>query len=300
MRGFLKGSLLRRAVVAVVASAAALVSLAPSASASADTTGSASFTGDPGDWVTQGLSYKYNTDAGDSVRASGSENNDYVRVNIDGANGDWWSVEFAAPQGQQPTVGTYTDAQRYPFQPSTAPGLDYSGNGRGCNQLGGTFTIEAIEFGPRGYVERLDATFEQHCEFAAVAARGEVHVLNPPPPAQLSLDIAVSTSGTASSLNGKATINGTVDCSAPVRIHLNGRVAQVKNNVLIRGDYATAVDCVPGAATPWTAMADPTGTTPFQRGPVEVTTHGYAIDPHYGNAVEIDKTTVVRLERAAA
>ncbi|CAL9431577.1 hypothetical protein SUDANB95_02046 [Actinosynnema sp. ALI-1.44] len=200
----MKGSSLRRVVVAAVAATAALVSLAPSASASPDTTGSASFTGDPGDWVTQGLSYKYNTDAGDSLRATGSENNNYVRVNIDGANGDWWSVEFAAPQGQQLTVG------------------------------------------------------------------------------------------------GKATITGTVDCSAPVRIHLSGRVTQVKNDVLIRGDYATAVDCVPGAGTPWTAVADPTGTTPFQRGLVEVTTHGYAIDPHYGNAVEIDKTTVVRLERAAA
>lgn len=296
----MKGSLLRRAVVAVVASTAAMVSLATSASASAGTTGSASFAGDPGDWITQGLSYKYNTDAGDSLNASGSEDNNYVRVSIEGANGDWWTVEFAAPQGQQLTAGTYTDAQRYPFQPSTKPGLDYSGNGRGCNQLGGTFTIEAIKFGPRGYVERLDATFEQHCEFATAAARGEVHVLNPPPPAQLSLDIAVSTSGTASALNGKATISGTVDCSAPVRIQLSGRVTQVKHNVLIRGDYATAVDCVPGAGTPWSAVADPTGTTPFQRGLVEVTTHASAIDPHYGNAVEVDKTTVVRLERVSA
>ena len=296
----MKGSLLRRAVIAVVASAATLVSLSTPASALSDTTGSASFTGDPGDWITGGGSYKYSTEVGDRLTLVGSEANDYVRVGIDGANGDWWTVEFAAPRGQRLTAGTYTDARRYPFQPSTSPGLDYSGNGRGCNQLGGTFTIEAISFGPRGYVERLDATFEQHCEFGTAAARGEVHVSNPPPPAELALDLAVSTSGTASALNGKATIGGTVDCSTPVRVQLSGRVTQLKDNVLVRGDYSTAVDCVPGAGTAWSATADPTGTAPFRRGLVEVTTHGQATDPNYGTVVRVDKTTVVRLERVQA
>ncbi|MFI9815894.1 hypothetical protein [Saccharothrix variisporea] len=280
-----------------MASTAALVSLASPASAATATTGTVSITGDPGDWVTGGSSYKYNSDADDVLTLTGSQDNDYVRVGIEGANGDWWTIEFAAPEGQVLAAGTYTDAQRYPFQPSTRPGLDYSGNGRGCNELGGTFTIETIKFGPRGYVEQLDATFEQHCEFSTSAARGEIHLLNPPPPAELTMDIAVSTNGTASAISGKATISGTVDCSTPVRIQLNGRVTQVKHNVLIRGDYSTSVDCVPGAGTAWTAVAEPTGTTPFQRGLVEVTTHGWATDPHYGNVVQVDKTTVVRLDR---
>ncbi|NUT96271.1 MAG: hypothetical protein HOY78_30020 [Saccharothrix sp.] len=281
----------------MVASTAALVSLSTPASAAVVTTGAASFSGDPGDWITQGLSYKYNSDAGDELTVSGSENNNHVIVWIEGANGDWWSVQFAAPAGQALTAGTYTDAERYPFQPSTKPGLDYSGNGRGCNQLGGTFTIETIKFGPRGYVEQLDARFEQHCEFFPEAARGEVHVLNPPPPAELTLDLVVSTNGTASTLNGKATITGTVDCNTPVGVRISGRVTQVKNNVLIRGDYATSADCVPGAGTTWSAVADPTGTTPFQRGLAEVTTNALATDPNYGNVVELNKTTVVRLDR---
>ncbi|MFI9010274.1 hypothetical protein ACIGNX_23875 [Actinosynnema sp. NPDC053489] len=296
----MRNSSLRRAAVAVVASAAALVALSTPALAQPVTTGTASFTGDPGDWVTFGGSYAYDTGAGDSLAVFGSADNNYVRLGVDGRNGDWWTVEFAAPQGQRLTAGTYTDARRYPFQPAAAPGLDYSGNGRGCNQLGGTFTIEAVSFGPNGYVERLDATFEQHCEFSADAARGELHVLNPPPPAELDLDLAVSTNGTASSLNGKAGISGTVDCSAPVRVTVSGRVTQVKNNTIIRGDYTAAVDCVPGAGTPWSAVADPIGTVPFQRGLVEVVTHGSATDPNYGNQVEVDRTSVVRLERVRA
>ncbi|WP_030315282.1 hypothetical protein [Streptomyces sp. NRRL B-3229] len=53
-----------------------------------------------------------------------------VTLSVDGANGDWWT-------------------------------LDLSGNGRGCNQLTGTCTVSAVEFGPQGYVKKLDAAFEQ-------------------------------------------------------------------------------------------------------------------------------------------
>jgi hypothetical protein len=45
----------------------------------------------------------------------------------------------------------------------------------------------------------------------------------------------------------------------------------------------------------WTAVAVPTGTTPFQRGQVEVQTTASATDPTYGNNVTVSKTTVVTL-----
>lgn len=78
--------------------------------------------------------------------------------------------------------GTYTGAHRYPFN-GNGPGLSLSGEGRGCNELTGSFTIIKAVFGPQGYVQTFDATFEQHCEAGTPAARGEVHIANPPPPA---------------------------------------------------------------------------------------------------------------------
>jgi hypothetical protein len=68
-----------------------------------------------------------------------------------------------------------------PFEAPGAPGLDFSGEGRGCNKLSGRFTVSEARYGPQGLIRSLRARFEQHCEGAAPALRGEVRVANPQP-----------------------------------------------------------------------------------------------------------------------
>jgi hypothetical protein len=96
-----------------------------------------------------------------------------------------WNVEFAAPPGHNLTTGTYEGAVRAGFQGAGQPGLDVGGEGRGCNVLSGRFVIHELELARIG-VQRLRATFEQHCENAQPALRGEVIIGNasasPPPP----------------------------------------------------------------------------------------------------------------------
>ncbi|MFI5675741.1 hypothetical protein [Streptomyces cellulosae] len=261
------------------------------------TDGSLSFSGDDGDWISGGQSYAYSTAAEDHLNISANSDNSLVSLRVDGANGDWWSLDLAAPSGTSLAPGTYTGATRHPFNEPTEPGLDLSGNGRGCNTLTGNFTISAVEFGPHGYVKKLDATFEQHCEGGTTAARGEVHIDNPAPPAELDLGLAVALDGTASSLNGKATLHGTVSCSKPVQVAVSGDVTQVKRQNLIRGSYSTSVSCVPGAPVAWTATAVPTGSVPFQRGDVEVEARATATDPDYAQPVTASETVAVRLTR---
>jgi hypothetical protein len=53
----------------------------------------------------------------------------------------WWYLRLAAPEGTNLSVGSYANATRWPFQETTAPGLDFSGNGRGNNRLTGSFNI---------------------------------------------------------------------------------------------------------------------------------------------------------------
>jgi hypothetical protein len=53
----------------------------------------------------------------------------------------WWYLKLAAPEGANLSVGSYANATRWPFQETTAPGLDFSGNGRGNNRLTGSFNI---------------------------------------------------------------------------------------------------------------------------------------------------------------
>lgn len=76
----------------------------------------------------------------------------------------WWSLNFAAPENNTLVPGSYDRATRYPFQSPQRSGLDFSGNGRGCNQLGGRFQVLEATYNSQGEIEQFDALFEQHCE----------------------------------------------------------------------------------------------------------------------------------------
>ncbi|WP_329058245.1 hypothetical protein [Amycolatopsis sp. NBC_01480] len=288
----------QRAAALVVFSAAAALAVAAPAGAQGVATGTLAFSGDAGDYITGGGTYAYSIAANDRLSVTADEAGHHISVGLTGANGDWWSLDLAAPQGQTLAAGTYTDAHRYPFQAPQQPGLDLSGNGRGCNQSTDSFVVQNVLFGPHGYVQNLDATFEQHCENGATAARGEIHLANPAPPAELGIGLKVATDGTASTLNGKAGLNGSVECTAPATVTLNGSVTQVKHNVIIRGTYSVQVKCTPGAPVPWQVSVDPAGTTPYQKGQAEVVTQATALDPVYNTNVSVDNTTVVTLKKA--
>ncbi|MFD9408203.1 hypothetical protein ACFWBN_14450 [Streptomyces sp. NPDC059989] len=260
------------------------------------TEGTVSFSGDSGDYISGGRSYSYSAGT-DQIQVNGSAARGLVDVSVSGANGDWWSLSLAAPQGQQLQAGTYEGATRFPFNGSNAPGLNHDGNGRGCNTLTGAFTISKITWGPNGYVEALDAAYEQHCEGGEPALRGQVHIKNPAAPAELSLGVGVAVEGKASALNGKATVHGKVTCNKPVQVDVSGLVTQVKRNILIRGSYSTTVKCVPGAPAAWSAEADPTGTTPFQAGDVEVKATATAVDSDYQVTVTASDVAAVHLTR---
>lgn len=284
-------------VVTLAAAAAVALGVVP-ASAQTVTTGSLSFSGDPGDWISGGHSYAYATGGGDGLVVSGSTDNNHVNVTVNAKNGDWWYLDLAAPTGQVLKAGTYDGALRYPIDSGVAPGLSLWGMGRACNTSVGTFTIQDIAFGPHGYVQTLDATYEQHCEQGTTAARGEVHIANPAPPTEFGTQVVVATNGTASTLNGNAYISGTITCNEDtVPVTLTGTATQVAHNIIIRGNYTATAVCKAGQPVPWTATVVPTGTTPYTKGKVEVLTHSSAVDPNYGNTVSSDTTTVVTLKK---
>ncbi|MEU9828348.1 hypothetical protein [Micromonospora chersina] len=172
----------RRVLAAALSLTAAVGGLLVAGTAQAQTvsTGSLSFRGDSGDYISQGKSYSYSTGNGDGLTVSSSTGST-VSISVNAYNGDWWTLTFDAPGTQVLVPRTYTAAHRHPFN-GTGPGLDLSGEGRGCNELTGSFTISKAVFGPQGYVQTFDATFEQHCEGGDPAARGEVHISNRPPP----------------------------------------------------------------------------------------------------------------------
>lgn len=129
-------------------------------------------TSDPGDYIGQGQTYLY-TPAGGTFDAQVWGNNTAVNISFRSLSFDhYWNLVFAAPSGAPLTPGTYTNAMR--FAEGTAPGLDVFGDGRGCNMVAGSFQVLEAAFGPANTLVSFNATFEQHCEGALPALRGEI------------------------------------------------------------------------------------------------------------------------------
>jgi hypothetical protein len=89
---------------------------------------------------------------------------------VNGVNGDWWYLDFTPAAGDVLAPGTYSGATRYPFN-GNGPGLSVSGNGRGCNELDGSFIVNELRM-DGGDLRSLSISFEQHCEHSPNALRG--------------------------------------------------------------------------------------------------------------------------------
>ncbi|WP_133903488.1 hypothetical protein [Actinophytocola oryzae] len=277
-------SLLRRSMVAALAtvvSGVGLVAVAAPAAAAPVEYGTLTFSGDPGDYISGGNSYEYDTLDGDALNVS-SDARALVSISVDSTTGDWWYLDFAAPNGQQLTSGATYTATRYPFN-GTGAGFDLSGNGRGCNTLTATFTVIEATFDASDEVESFHASFEQHCEGGPAAARGEVHI--GPAPTPLELKPTIASQGTVSPVSGRARVNGEVSCTQPVTVALAGDLSQVVAGRIVRGPLSLSVSCTPGATVPWTTIVTPSGSRPFAAGRAEAALTATAYDLAYDREV---------------
>ena len=112
------------------------------------------FNSEPGDPIGQGQQFTL-TPADGTI--SPSRTGDGVHVGFNGST--WWDLHFVPPSGALLTPGVYEGATRWPFQSPTGPGLDVSGDGRGCNTLTGRFTVLEAEYGPGGEVLQFAADY---------------------------------------------------------------------------------------------------------------------------------------------
>jgi len=136
--------------------------------------GALHFVSDPGDDVGLGQTRAFDLD----------RSNFSMSMNPDaGVSGgyqsstEFWYFDFAAPDGAPLEVGLYEDAVRFPFQGPGQPGLDFVLDGRGCNELSGSFDVAKLDFDRiDGTPTRFENHFVQHCDNAAPALTAEVAV----------------------------------------------------------------------------------------------------------------------------
>lgn len=146
--------------------------------------------GQPGDYISPGQLLRT---AADGVFTPSRNFDQGVSIAL--SSGDWWNLDFAAPDMAPLGPGDYENAQRFPFQPAGVPGLSVYGSGRGCNTLTGRFTVLSAAYDSSGNVLRFAADFEQHCEGGGPALNGSVRYKSPL--RQISVSNAVVTNGVA-------------------------------------------------------------------------------------------------------
>jgi hypothetical protein len=108
--------------------------------------------------------------------ATTTPNHIAVHVTPSGQNqGLWWDFDFDSSQlGIPLDVGVYEGAERYPFESPDHPGIDVTGDGRGCNTQAGRFQVHEVTRDTSGLVSAT-VSFEQHCEGGAAVLNGCVH-----------------------------------------------------------------------------------------------------------------------------
>lgn len=125
---------------------------------------------DVGDGIGQGQTYTYtplNAQLTFSAITGG------VGVSIQGNT--WWTGEFVGPSTMsQVQVGYYSGLIRWPFHNPVLGGLNWSGDGRGCNMLLGWFAVDNVTY-TNGVLSGVDLRFEQQCEGGQAALHGALH-----------------------------------------------------------------------------------------------------------------------------
>jgi Right handed beta helix region/HYR domain len=122
----------------------------------------------PGDYIGQGQTY-FTTDATtfDARYYPFGPKQDIL------VTGFGYFMLFGGVGSTNLSVGTYSSASRFPFSESF-PELDIFGNGRGCDDVCGSFQIFELHTDGDGNLDRLWMTFTQHCECSMAPLSGEV------------------------------------------------------------------------------------------------------------------------------
>jgi len=124
--------------------------------------------GDDNDFIVGPESHLY-TQA-NAILSVAREGSGGLKIEVEGDEN--WVGIFVGPSNlTQLKVGYYGWVMGYPFSNPLKGGLDWEGEGRGCNSLWGWFAIDEVSYASNGTIASLQMRFAQDCE-APSANRG--------------------------------------------------------------------------------------------------------------------------------
>jgi hypothetical protein len=136
-------------------------------------TGTLSFSGDAGEFVSSGKSWTLKS-PGQEIQLTQNGPGD-VQISF-GREDKEFDASFSTDTGRRFEVKSYTGAERWGFASDGHAGLEISGDGHGCNGIAGSFAVTSVEYSPDGKISRFAATFVQRCDDSKLTARGTVDV----------------------------------------------------------------------------------------------------------------------------
>ncbi|MFD4341368.1 hypothetical protein ACFWPP_29825 [Streptomyces anulatus] len=293
-----------RTAAVLTAAFALAVTMAPltgTAQAHEAVTGSLSFSGEPGEYISGGQSYAYTPDTTEMFDISGPASQSGLGATVVTPEGERWALSMSAPYGQKLVPGTtYANARSWPEAQPEDPQLQFSATDRYCESGTGSFTVSHIVYGPHGYIREIDATFERTCSGSTLPVRGELHARMPEPAAELAIGVQLNTTGTVATRTGEITVGGTTTCNKPARVSINVSAYQTQKRTTANGSHENLiVVCEPGSPVPWTTSfpsnIDPTAS--FQPGAAVLRGLATADDRDYPVSVtdfRSDDITLVR------
>jgi hypothetical protein len=148
--------------------------------------------GDPGDWITNGNSYRFSTSNGtlnfgrDSLGGVNVNGNSSISTN----GNQYWNMDFVPASGTSFKVGRYTNVQQYPYEQAGYAGLNIVLFNY-CYSVTGDFTVYKAAFDSLGNPKSLDIVFDEYCNGASAGAHGEV-LLNAVPHSAVKQALQVS------------------------------------------------------------------------------------------------------------
>jgi hypothetical protein len=124
---------------------------------------------DAGDYIGQGLTYTYTPD---NTLFDLYTNVGYFGLTV--GDREWYGNFQAMYTLTELQPGYYGNLGRFPFNNPATGGLDWSGEGRGCNELSGWFVVDNVSYNGVN-LTAIDLRFEQHCEGWGPALHGQIH-----------------------------------------------------------------------------------------------------------------------------
>jgi hypothetical protein len=104
------------------------------------------FSGTANSWVTHGETELITPANGAITFNNGYSYDQGLHLNITTTAGENWALDIGTSNRGPLTVGFYTNATRFPFNNGSTPGLSFTGNGRGDNQVAGWFNVLGVTY----------------------------------------------------------------------------------------------------------------------------------------------------------